>query len=162
MPDALNEKTVVHRYPVICSWDGSTAAGVEAYSRTHSLSARPAKQSLSASADPAFHGDPALLNPEQLLVMAASSCQMLSFLALAARASVDVIKYEDRTEGEMPEADRPIRISRIVLRPRITVRGTIDDEQLRRLVEKAHRICFIANSLKSGIEIIPEFIRAAG
>ncbi len=31
-------------------------------------------------------GDPALLNPEQLLLAAASSCQFLSFLAVAARS----------------------------------------------------------------------------
>src|SRR5690625_7366079 len=49
---------------------------------------------LFVSSDAAFRGDAELTNPEQLLVLAASSCQMLSFLGAAARASVDVVSYE--------------------------------------------------------------------
>ena len=44
-------------------------------------------------------GDPRQLNPEQLLVMAASSCQMLWFLHLAAKARMDVVEYEDAATG---------------------------------------------------------------
>ena len=44
-------------------------------------------------------GDPAVLNPEQLLLMAASSCQMLWFLHLAAKARMDVVAYEDEAEA---------------------------------------------------------------
>ena len=79
---------------------------------------------LDVSADPAFRGDPALVNPEQLVVVAASSCQLMSFLAAAALAHIDVVSYEDDAEGEMPE-ERPIRITRITLRPRIVVRGDV-------------------------------------
>ena len=66
-------------------------------------------------------GDPAMLNPEQLLLMAASSCQMLWFLHLAAKARVDVVAYEDDAEALMPEDEEPVRITEITLRPRITV-----------------------------------------
>ena len=62
------------------------------------------------SADPAFRGDATRMNPEQLLVMAAASCQLLSFLAVAARARLDVVAYEDEAEAAMPEGDRPVRI----------------------------------------------------
>jgi len=50
-----------------------------------------------------------------LVVLAASSCQLLSFLAVAARARIDVVDYQDDAEGEMPEAVTPMRITRIVL-----------------------------------------------
>jgi organic hydroperoxide reductase OsmC/OhrA len=96
-------------------------------------------------------------------VLAASSCQMLSFLAVAARARIDVTAYEDDAEGEMPEDDKPIRITRIVLRPRIALRGDApDDARLRQLVDTAHRHCFIANSLTTAIAIEPSFHRLAG
>ena len=73
-----------HRYSVRCHWSGSTAGGYEAYDRGHEASAPPAAAVLLLSADPGFRGDPGRLNPEQLVVLAASSCQLLSFLAVAA------------------------------------------------------------------------------
>lgn len=151
----------VHRYAARVSWSGSTAAGYDAYTRAHAGSAPPAGAALQLSSDPAFGGDPAQLNPEQLLVLAASSCQLLSFLAVAARARVDVVAYEDDAEGVMPEDERPLRIARIVLRPRITVAaGAPDDERLAQLVATAHRHCFIANSLTTETVLEPTFARA--
>jgi organic hydroperoxide reductase OsmC/OhrA len=145
-----------HRYTVRCRWEGSTAVGYDAYRRQHEASAPPAEASIRLSGDPAFRGDPALLNPEQLLVLAASSCQLLSFLAAAARARIDVVAYEDDGVGEMPEDDKPVRIVRIVLRPRITVVGDVKEERVRHLVEVGHRECFIANSLRTEIVVEPE------
>jgi len=87
---------VVHRYSATCAWSGSTGEGYARYPRAHTGGAAPAAISLDLSADPAFRGDPTRLNPEQLLVLSAASCQLLSFLALAARAGLDVREYEDR------------------------------------------------------------------
>ncbi len=145
-----------HRYRVACRWDGTTAGGYEAYSRDHRGSADPAASTLELSSDPAFRGNPARLNPEQLLVLAASSCQLLSFLAVAARARIDVRGYDDDGEGVMPEAEPPARLTRIVLRPRIRVAAGTSTERVLHLVEVAHRECFIANSLNT--EILVEAI----
>jgi len=147
-----------HRYDVVCSWKGSTGAGYEHYTRAHDMSAPPAQADLAMSSDPAFRGDPTRLNPEQLLVMAAASCQMLSFLTIAARKRIDVVGYEDRAEGLMPEDDKPVRITRILLKPRITVKGEVDQETMEKMIELAHQQCFIANSLKSDIRIEPEIV----
>jgi organic hydroperoxide reductase OsmC/OhrA len=151
----------VHRYTASCEWQGSTGAGYEAYGRTHDADALPAEATLQLSSDPAFGGDPALVNPEQLLVLAAASCQLLSFLAVAARARIDVVDYQDNADGEMPEDDPPLRITRITLRPRITIRGDVDDARTRHLVEVAHRECFIANSLATEVIVEPEVIVTA-
>ena len=146
-----------HRYTVGCTWQGSTADGYEAYDRGHEAIAPPAVPTLSLSSDPSFRGDPQLLNPEQLLVIAASSCQLLSFLAVAARARIDVVEYRDEAEGVMPEDDPPLRITRIVLRPAITVRGDVAESRLTHLCEVAHRECFIASSLTTDIVVEPTF-----
>jgi uncharacterized OsmC-like protein len=87
--------------------------------------------------------------------MAAASCQLLSFLAVAARARVDVVGYRDDAEGEMPEDERPMRITRITLRPRITVRGDVSEDRVRHLVEVGHRECFISNSLRTEVVVEP-------
>jgi organic hydroperoxide reductase OsmC/OhrA len=145
----------VHTYRALCSWSGSTADGYPAYDRAHRASAPPAEPELALSADPAFLGDPTRLNPEQLLVLAAASCQLLSFLAVAARARLDVRDYRDDATALMPEALRPIRLSEIVLRPRITLVEGPTEDRVRHLVEVAHRECFIANSLATPVRVEP-------
>jgi organic hydroperoxide reductase OsmC/OhrA len=145
----------VHEYRCRLDWTGSTAAGYESYDRTHSVACPPAGTELRLSGDPAFGGSADLLNPEQLLVAAASSCQMLSFLAYAARARIDVVSYVDEAEAVMPEDDKPVRITAITLRPRIVIAGGADEARVRHFVERAHEACFIANSLRSEITIEP-------
>lgn len=152
----------VHRYGVTCSWTGSTAVGYDAYDRRHRATAPPAAAPLDLAADPAFRGDAQLLNPEQLLVLAAASCQLLSFLAVCARARLDVVAYDDEAEAVMPESTRPCRITAITLRPRITVRAPATEAQVRRLVDVAHRECFIANTITSHVVIEPTIEVVAG
>lgn len=149
-----------HRYTASCRWTGSTGVGYDAYDRAHEVLAPPAAASLALSSDPAFLGDPSRLNPEQLLVVAASSCQLLAFLAVAARARIDVVAYDDHAEGVMPESERTMRITEIVLRPRITVACGAALERLAHLVDLAHRECFIANSLRTEIRVEPVFLLA--
>ena len=148
----------VHRYAVACAWSGSTGVGYEHYDRTHSGTAPPARPAVDLSSDPAFRGDARRWNPEALVVLAASSCQLLSFLAVAARARIDVVDYQDDADGEMPDAVTPMRITRIVLHPRITVHGDVAASRLAHLVEVAHRECFIANSLTTDVIIEPTFL----
>jgi organic hydroperoxide reductase OsmC/OhrA len=99
-----------------------------------------------------------MLNPEQLVVLAAASCQLLSFLAVAARARIDVRRYEDQGEGTMPEDDPPTRLTSIVLRPTIWVAAGQTEERIAHLVEVAHRECYVANSLRTDIRIEPTII----
>ncbi|WP_153397452.1 OsmC family protein [Ornithinicoccus halotolerans] len=149
-----------HTYRTTISWAGSTGAGIRHFSRTHRAVVDPGIE-LEVTADPHFRGDPDRLNPEQLLVLAASSCQLLSFLGAAARAGVDVLSYEDQALGTMPVTRGPMSITEIRLRPRIGVAAGTDHEQVRELVEEGHRNCFIANSLNSRIEIDPSIETAA-
>ena len=71
------------------------------------------RSALDLSSDPAFRGDATRLNPEQLVVAAASSCQLLSFLAVAARARLNVVSYTDAATAVMAASDRPRSITRI-------------------------------------------------
>jgi organic hydroperoxide reductase OsmC/OhrA len=145
----------VHRYSATTRWSGSTADGYDDYSREHTVEAPPATTGLTLSGDSAFRGDPERLNPEVLLVAAASSCQLLAFLAVAARARIDVRDYTDQADGVMPEDDPPMRITRMTLRPRIVVAPGPTEERVRELVEVAHRHCFIANSLRTDVSLEP-------
>ncbi len=153
----------IHTYRTSLTWEGATGDGYDVYDRTHTVVAPPAEATLTLSSDPAFSGDPARLSPEQLLVLSASSCQLLSFLAVAARARIDVVAYRDSAEAVMPENDPPTRITRIELRPVITIRpggnGGPTDERLQHLCEVAHRECYVANSLRTDVTVTPTFHR---
>lgn len=146
----------VHNYRCHLEWAGSTGDGYEGYDREHRVSCPPSGTVLELSSDTVFLGNPERLNPEQLLLVAASSCQLLSFLAVAARARINVRSYTDVAEAVMPDDDTPMRITRITLRPRIVVAGEVQEDRVRRYVDLAHRECFIANSLTSEMVIVPQ------
>ncbi len=94
----------------------------------------------------------AAVDPEEALVAAASSCHMLSFLWVAAKAGFNVESYEDNAVGEMANDNGKHWISRITLDPQIVWLGEIPTaEQLAEIHHEAHEVCYIANSIKSEI-----------
>jgi len=133
---------------------GERAFTYEAYSRDHTarMGAGPPIQ---LSAAEAFRGNPALANPEDLLVTALSNCHMLTFLAICARKGIVVDRYEDHATGwlERPSG-QPMHVTRVVLRPRVTFAGTPPDgATLAHLHEQAHHGCFIASSVKTAVTV---------
>ena len=143
-----------HRYETRLQWSGSTGLGWDHYDREHGAVAPPAEQEVRLTTGES-QGDPEVLNPEQLVVMAASSCQMLFFLHLASKARIDVVEYVDEASGVMPLDDEPVRLTEITLRPRIVIAGDASEERVQKLVHTAHEHCYIANSLKSEVTLEP-------
>jgi organic hydroperoxide reductase OsmC/OhrA len=141
-----------HTYRCNLTWTGSTAGGYRAYDRRHTTDLGGAGR-MEMSADQAFRGDPTLPNPEVMLVSAAASCQLLSFLAEAAWAGVDVLEYADDAVAQMPVTREAMRITRIDLRPRIVVGPGADVRRVHELVETAHDKCFIANTLNCPVVV---------
>ena len=81
-----------HSYAVTVSWTGNKGQGTthyRAYDRSYRIDAA-GKPTLTGSADPAFLGDTACWNPEDLLVAALAACHQLWYLHLCADAGVVV------------------------------------------------------------------------
>lgn len=97
----------------------------------------------------------AAVDPEEALVAAVSSCHMLSFLYLAAKAGFNALSYEDNASGEMSDLEDGNKwISKITLSPTIEWSGHgPNDHELTALHKEAHKICYIANSIRSEIII---------
>src|SRR4051812_36297017 len=96
-----------HEYAARVVWTGATngpTSSYQSYSREYEyrVEGKPATR---GSADPHFRGDPTLYNPEELLVVALSTCHLLSYLADCARAGVHVLSYEDDPVGVMSVRD---------------------------------------------------------
>ncbi len=136
-----------HHYRAGCRWEGSTGSGYRDYDRSNSGRCPPADHELPLSAGAAFRGDESRINPEQLLVLAASSCQLLSFLALAARNGLDVLAYADDATAAMPVQAGPMSLASIELRPVVTVAPGTDPDRVLALVDRAHHECYVANTL---------------
>lgn len=112
-----------HRYDVRTLWRAGAddpPKSYDSFSRTHRIEIA-GKAAIVASSDPSFRGDPALHNPEDLLVASLSSCHMLWYLVLCVARKVPVLAYEDDAYGIMAETPRPGRFVEVVLRPRVTV-----------------------------------------
>lgn len=138
-----------HVYETRLRWTGpahGATTSYKSYSREYVIEAE-GKPPLRASADPHFLGDRALYNPEDLLVAALSACHLLSYLAECARAGIEVTAYEDDAHGEMTLIDGAIRFREVVLHPKVVVADPARIEEANALHERAHAVCFIANSV---------------
>ncbi len=153
-----------HTYATRTEWTGNLGQGTadyRAYSRQHVISA-PGKPELPGSSDPAFRGDAARWNPEDLLVASLSSCHMLWYLHLCTQAQIVVLAYHDDAVGTMVEdAGGGGRFSGAVLRPVATLAAGADAARAAALHEEAHRMCFIANSVNFPVAIEPTVLVAA-
>jgi organic hydroperoxide reductase OsmC/OhrA len=165
---ALSKSAPAHVHHFACHlvWTGAARGGTtgyESYSREVRVDT-DGKPALPLSAAPAFRGDPALHNPEDLLVAALSSCHFLSYAALCARSGVEVVAYEDDATGTMDRVDGVTRFTEVVLRPRVTLAaGTpaADAEKARALHDRAHAICFIASSVDFDVRNEPTILFAS-
>ncbi|GAA3518650.1 organic hydroperoxide reductase OsmC/OhrA [Streptosporangium album] len=147
-----------HHYEASVTWTGNTGTGTSSYrsyERAHLIEAG-GKQPIEGSSDPAFRGDPARWNPEELLVASAAQCHMLSFLSLCAVEKVVVTAYSDSPTGTMVETpDGGGRFEEVVLHPRVTLADPGQAGLLPGLHERAHQLCFIANSLNFPVRHAP-------
>jgi len=146
----MGQKHKQHEYSVTVRWTGDLGTGTSgyrAYKRDHEISA-PGKLVIPGSSDPAFRGDPSRYNPEEMLVASLSTCHMLWYLHLCADAGIAVTGYSDEPRGLMAETDDGGgRFTEVVLRPRVRLAAGTDREVAQRLHERAHHLCFIANSV---------------
>lgn len=139
----------LHHYVSQLHWTGNHGDGTAdyaGYGRDYMLQV-PGKAALAGSADPAFRGDPALHNPEDLFVGALAACHMLTYLALCAHAGIRVLAYHDQAQGWLElNPGRGGRFREVALAPRVTIAADSDAARAHALHAQAHAQCFIANS----------------
>jgi organic hydroperoxide reductase OsmC/OhrA len=112
---------------------------------------------LPASSAPDYLGTADRVDPEQAFVAAVSSCHMLTFLALASKRRFIVDSYEVEAVGTLGKtADGRMAMTRVELRPRVQFADGAepDEATLAQLHEKAHKYCFIANSVITDVTVV--------
>jgi organic hydroperoxide reductase OsmC/OhrA len=149
-------------YRVTIEWTGTASPDdflKGRYSREHRW-AFDGGTVVDASASPSVvrlpWSNPQNVDPEEAFVASISSCHMLTFLYLAAKAGFAVASYRDEAVGVMTKtADGVEWVSRVTLVPQIRYAGDRQPgaDELARLHDAAHHGCFIANSVKTEITV---------
>lgn len=111
--------------------------------------------SITASAPSVFHGDDRQPNPETLMMASLMQCHFLTFMAVAIKAGVRVTGYADRASGRLGMKDGKMRFVEVVLHPRVTLGEPLDAAALGALHDKAHRNCFMSNSVNFEVRVDP-------
>ena len=111
---------------------------------------------LKVDAAPDWGGNPDYTNPEQALAASVSSCHMLTFMALASKAKWPVAVFRDHAVaylGKNPKGQ--MSVTRIDLHPQVQFDEgfSVDATELEKMHQRAHRYCFIANTLADSVEI---------
>ncbi|MFQ6005071.1 MAG: OsmC family protein [Woeseia sp.] len=97
------------------------------------------------------------VDPEEAFVASLSSCHMLFFLSIVQKRGFIIDGYTDSAIGHMEKNDQGrMAMTRVVLRPRAEFSGDKQPtaEQIDRIHQQSHELCFIANSVKT--EVVSE------
>jgi organic hydroperoxide reductase OsmC/OhrA len=146
-----------HKATIRWSRDGKDFT-YKSYSRDHAWRFANGVE-VPASATPAYLGNPQRVDPEAAFVAALSSCHMLTFLALASNKGFVVESYEDHAVGHLEKnAEGKFAVTRVELHPNIVFSGakTPTAADLEWLHDKAHRECFISNSVTTDVRVVTE------
>jgi organic hydroperoxide reductase OsmC/OhrA len=153
-----------HHYELTVTWTGNTGTGTsgyQAFERSHEVSI-DGKQSILGSADPAFRGARDRWNPEELLVASLSQCHMLWYLVLCAKEGIVVTDYVDHPSGTLVETeDGGGHFEEVSLQPHVTITTADKMERAKALHERAHALCYVANSVNFTVRTEPTVVSAA-
>jgi organic hydroperoxide reductase OsmC/OhrA len=116
------------------------------YNKSHQIKIE-GKPVLNVSAAKAFKGDPALYNPEDLLLSSLVSCHMMSYLYVCSQNGIEVLEYSDNAEATLEVSeDGSGRFVEVRLKPKVRISNSDQVELALELHKKANQLCFIANS----------------
>lgn len=144
-----------HAYRLELEWKGDHTRDYESYTREHLIWIN-GKSELRATADPMFRGDAELHNPEDMLLAALSGCHLLTYLALCARARINVTGYRDTAEGTLVlTPDGGGHFAEVILHPHVVVAEGAMVVKAMRFHQEVHKYCFIARSVNFPVRCDP-------
>jgi organic hydroperoxide reductase OsmC/OhrA len=154
---------VAHTYTAETIWErGDQVFSDKLYCRKHTLRFDGGIAVVGSSSPlvvPVPLSEPNAVDPEELLVSAISSCHMLWFLSIAVKNGFIVDAYHDHAVGTMTlNGRRKLWVSSVLLCPKVVFSGAQapNEERLKEMHHEAHEECFIANSVKTDIQVQPQ------
>jgi organic hydroperoxide reductase OsmC/OhrA len=102
---------------------------------------------LASGPPPEFDGPGGLWSPETLLVASIADCFILTFRGVSRAAHLEWLSLEAHVEGTLERIDGVTRFTRYLTRAVLTVNSTVDHGKATELLERAEKVCLVANSL---------------
>jgi peroxiredoxin-like protein len=142
----------MHEYETSMVWSEGRKGKVEA----------PGLPPLDFASPPEFGGPGGTWTPEHAFVTAATSCILLTFVAIAEFSKLAFKGVSASAKGKLEKVEgEGLRFTSIDVALRVEVGSEADIARAERLVQKAEASCLVSKSLKTPVRVKAE-IRAAG
>lgn len=136
-----------HSYTVNLKWEND---------RKGIMSSPELHTKIEVATPPEFDkGMPNIWSPEHLFTASVVSCFMTTFLAIADYSKLDFINFKCDAEGILENIDGKYLMTKIILKPELTIAELDKMERAQRILEKSEAACLISNSIKSEVELKP-------
>ena len=146
-------------YNVKLNWEADSGDfSYKKYTRTHEWIFGGGTKVI-ASAAPEYLGNAGLVNPEEAFAASLASCHLLTFLAIASYKNYKITNYKDEVTAVVEKnADKKLAVTKVILRPAVSFSNdnAPGRKELMKMHDKAHKECFIANSVLTEIVVEPE------
>lgn len=138
-----------HNYDVKLSWKEG---------RIGKLSAPYISETIVVATPPQFPGGvDGFWSPEHLYTASIASCFFTSFTAIAEYSNLEFVDLIVESSGEMSRnEDGKYVMSKVILKPVLTIEDETKEKKAYRIMEKAEEICLITRSIQSEIIFNPK------
>jgi peroxiredoxin-like protein len=122
----------------------------------------PGLPPLDFASPPEFGGPGGTWTPEHAFVTAATSCIVLTFVAIAEFSKLGFRSLSASAKGKLEKVEgEGLRFTSIDVDLRVEVGSEADIARAERLVQKAEASCLVSKSLKTPVRVTAD-VRAAG
>ena len=140
-----------HTYSSTVTWNDARRGRAEVEGRS----------AIDVGAPAEFGGSDDVWSPEHLTAAAVNACMMLTFIAVAQNSRVQFTAYTSEATATLGKVEgRGTAITKIVVRPRITVPADTDRARLDRVLQLTKKNCFVSSSLNSEVSLEAEIVSA--
>jgi len=109
---------------------------------------------------PEFGGPGDVWSPETLLVAAVANCFILTFRGVSRAGNFPWERLECQVDGVLDRVSGVTQFSKFTTRATLTVKAGADRSKAQALMERAEKVCLVANSLRGERHLETEIIEA--
>jgi organic hydroperoxide reductase OsmC/OhrA len=131
-------KPYPHSYTVTA--EGSASGAVSVVS--------PGLPAMATAPPPEFDGPGDVWSPETLLVAAIADCFILTFRGVSRATRFEWVGLEAHVDGTLERVAGVTQFVRYITRATLTVPSNTDHAKAHELLERAEKLCLVANSLR--------------
>ena len=139
-----------HEYNVTLTRTGKRLANLEASGIS---------ENIEIATPPQFSGGvEGVWSPEHLFTASVVSCFFTSFEAIAEYSKFKFVDLHVESSGILEKTEGKFVMSKVILKPVLTIEKASNVKKAHRLLEKAEQICLITRSVKTEVHLEPNVL----